>query len=186
MSRTTWRQPVKIADAISGAFLGLGLDNRYRQSEIWSVWPAVVGPQIARHAQPHAISHGRLIVHVTDPVWLHHLSMMRPKVIVALNEKLRTSTVRELILRVGEVAGPCTTSQASLPLSQEPPPDPARVAWVEAMLAPLSDAPFLEALQRLLLRAYRPADQSAPPGKSATLRCSQTTEYDVPTEVKDF
>ena len=157
MSRSAWRQPVRIADAISGAFQRLGLVNRFRQSEIWSVWPMVVGPQIARHAQPHVISHGRLIVHVTDPVWLHHLSMMRPRVIAALNEKLRTSAVRELILRVWEVAEPPTTPPGSPLPTQEPPPDPTQVARVDALLAPLGDPPFREALQRLLLRAYRPA-----------------------------
>lgn len=158
MSRPAWRQPVIIADAISGAFQRLGLDNRFRQSEIWGVWPTVVGPQIARHAQPHAISHGRLIVHVTDPVWLHHLSMMRPRVIAALNEKLRTSTVREIILRVGQVTE-CDTTPLDLPRpSQERPPDPARAAQIEALLAPLGDTPFREPLRRLLLRAYRPVD----------------------------
>jgi len=160
MSRSAWRQPVRIADAISGAFQRLGLDNRFRQSEIWSVWPTVVGPQIAQHAQPHAIFHGRLIVHVTDPVWLHHLSMMRPRLVAALNEKLRTSTVRELILRVGEVAAPPVTAPGPPHPSQEPPADPAQVARVEAVLAPLGDAPFREALQRLLLRATRLDDQS--------------------------
>jgi hypothetical protein len=159
MSRSTWRQPVRIADAISGAFQRLGLDERFRQSEIWSIWPTVVGPQIARHAQPHAIFHGRLIVHVTDAVWLHHLSMMRPRLISALNERLRTSTVRELILRVGEVAVPPATPPGPPQPSQEPPPDPARVARVETLLAPLGDTPFRQALQRLLLRAYRLADR---------------------------
>jgi hypothetical protein len=158
MSRSAWRQPVQIAEAISGAFQRLGLDSRFRQSEIWGVWPTVVGPQIARHAQPYAIPNGRLIVHVTDPVWLHHLSMMRPKVIAALNKRLRTSTVRELILRVGEIAEPAASALVSPPLSQGPPPDPAQVARVESMLAPLGATPFREALQRLLLRAYRPAD----------------------------
>jgi len=162
MSRGAWRQPVRIADAISGAFQRLGLDSRYRQSEIWSVWSTVVGPQIARHAQPHAISHGRLIVHVTDPVWLHHLSMMRPKVIPALNEALRASTVRELILRVGEVAEPCKTPPGPPHPSPEIPPDPALVERVDAMLAPLGETPFLEALERLLLRAHRSADRDAP------------------------
>lgn len=158
MTRPAWRQPVRIADVISGAFQRLGLDNRFRQSEIWGVWSTVVGLQIARHAQPHAISHGRLIVHVTDPVWLHHLSMMRPKVIAALNEKLRTSSVRELILRVGEVKEPCIPPGSSLHASKETLPDPARVARIEALLAPLGDTPFREALRRLLLRAYRSVD----------------------------
>jgi hypothetical protein len=159
MSRSAWRQPVRIAEAVSAAFQRLGLDSRLRQSEIWTVWPMVVGAQIARHAQPHAIAHGRLIVHVTDPVWLHHLSMMRPRVIAALNERLRTSTVRELVLRVGEVTAPPTPPPGSPRQTEEPTPDPTQVAQVEALLAPLGDTPFRDALLRLLLRAYRPADQ---------------------------
>jgi hypothetical protein len=156
MSRSAWRQPVRIGDAISGAFRRLGLDDRFHQSEIWTVWAAVVGPQIARHAQPHAISHGRLIVHVTDPVWLHHLSMMRPRVVAALNDKLKTSTVRELILRVGEVIAPLESPPGSPHPTVEPSPDPAHIARVEDLLTPLRDAPFRDALQRLLLRAFRP------------------------------
>ena len=161
MSRPTWRQPVRIAEAISLAFQRLGLDHRLRQSEIWSVWHVVVGPQIARHAQPHAISHGRLIVHVSDPVWLHHLTMMRPKVITALNERLRTSTVRELILRIGEVPDPGTAPNRPPLLKKELAPDPARMAQVEALLAPLGEAPFLATLQRLLLRAHRFTDDAS-------------------------
>ena len=161
MSRSAWRQPVRIADAISGAFERLGLGNRFRQSEVWSIWPTVVGPQIARHAQPHAIFHGRLIVHVTDPVWLHHLSMMRPRVIAALNEKLRTSTVRELVLRVGEVAAPPATLPGPPHLNPESSPDPGEVERVEALLAPLGDTPFLHDLRRLLLRASRAADHGS-------------------------
>jgi hypothetical protein len=157
MSQSVWRQPVRIGEAISAAFQRLGLDSRFRQSEIWVVWSKVVGPQIARHAQPYAMSNGRLIVHVTDPVWLHHLSMMRPRVIGALNKSLRASTVRELVLRVGEVAEPVAPALISLSVGQDPPPDPTRVARVETMLAPLGATPFREALQRLLLRACRPA-----------------------------
>ena len=54
MSRPVWRPPVKIGDAISAALQRLGLENRIRQHDIWRVWPLAVGPQIARHAQPHS------------------------------------------------------------------------------------------------------------------------------------
>lgn len=156
MSRSAWRRPVRISEALSAAFRRLGLEERIRQHEIWRVWPAVVGPQIAQHAQPHAIWQGRLIVHVTDPVWLHHLSMMRHRLIPALNEKLQVSVVREMILRVGEMPAPPPAASSASPRTEHvPPPDPAEVARVEALLAPLGDAPFCEALRSLLLRASR-------------------------------
>jgi hypothetical protein len=157
VSRSTWRQPVKIAEAVSITIQRLGFEERFRQHEIWRVWPTVVGAQIVRHAQPHALWQGRLVVHVTDPVWLHHLSMMRHRLIPALNEKLRTSVIREMVLRIGEMrallAGPSSGSAAP---ERVPRPDPANLSRIEALLDPLGDAPFRDALYRLLLRAYRP------------------------------
>ncbi len=156
MKRPGWRQPVAIADALASALERLGLEGRLRQHEIWRVWPTVVGRDIATHAQPHSLSHGRLVVHVTDSVWLHHLSMMRHRLVAALNEKLKPAEVREMILRVGEIA--------SVPASPSPPPtrsdpigevDPACVAAIERALVPLGDAPFRDALRRLWLRASR-------------------------------
>jgi predicted nucleic acid-binding Zn ribbon protein len=156
VSGSTWRRPVKISEALSAAFRRLGLEERLRQHEIWRVWSAVVGSQIAQHAQPHAIWQGRLIVHVTDPVWLHHLSMMRHRLIPALNEKLQVSVVREMILRVGEIPALLPAASSGSPRTQHLPPiDPIEEERVQALLAPLGDAPFCEALRRLLLRASR-------------------------------
>jgi hypothetical protein len=155
MSRSSWRQPVRIVEAIPVAFQRLGLGGRFRQGKIWEVWPTIVGSHIARHAQPHGLWQGRLIVHVTDPVWLHHLSMMRHQVMAALNEKLVGSVVRDLILRIGEVPAMPVQPPKSPGKSQPPPPDPDLQARVEALVAPLGDAPFREELCRLLFRALR-------------------------------
>ena len=155
MSRFAWRQPVRIAEAIPSAFQRLGLEGRFRQGKIWAVWPAVVGLPIARRARPHGLWQGRLIIHVTDPVWLHHLSMMRHRVMAALNEKLGASVVRELVLRIGEVPAMPVYPAASSRGVQAPPLDPALHARVEALMAPLGDVPFREALCQLLLRALQ-------------------------------
>lgn len=154
MSRPGWRQPVKMADAVSAALQKLGLESRVRQHEIWRIWPLVVGPQIARHAQPFSVWQGRLIIHVTDSVWLHHLSMMRHRLVQAVNERLAPAEIREMVLRVGEVP--------VAPVGPSPPPprslstdlvDPARMTEIENSLAPLGDAPYREVLRRLWLRA---------------------------------
>jgi len=150
-----YRHPARIAEIIPQTFQRLGLDARFRQGEIWVVWPKVVGPQIATHAQPHTLWHGRLIVHVTDSVWLHHLSMMRHKLVAALNETLERTVAREILFRIGEIQLP------SLPDASAPPDHcaeavlhPTQVARIEELLVPLSEVPFREALRRLLVRAY--------------------------------
>ena len=160
MSRSVWRQPVKMADAVSATLQRLGMDARIRQHEIWRVWPGVVGPQIGQHAQPHTFWHGRLIVHVTDSVWLHHLSMMRHRLIAALNDQLKPAEVREMVLRVGEIS----IVPAPSPTRPAPPSgdDPGRVAEIEKALAPLGDAPFRDALRQLWLRAAREPASSSP------------------------
>lgn len=168
MSRPAWRPPVRIADAVSATLQRLGLESRVRQHDIWRVWPLVVGPQIARHAQPHSIWHGRLIVHVTDSVWLHHLSMMRHRLVVALNEKLTPAEIREMVLRVGEIAAVPLGAAPKVDARTEPlrTIDPARVAEIDDALAPLGDAPFRDALRRLWLRASRePQASSGSPGR---------------------
>jgi hypothetical protein len=154
MTRSGWRQPVKMADAVSQTLERLGLQGRVRQHDIWRIWSVVVGEQIARHAQPHSMSHGRLIIHVTDSVWLYQLSMMRHQLMAALNERNQPGQVREMILRVGEVAAmpvnPPPGRSQTKPLGTA---DPKRLAEIENALAPLGEAPFRDALRRLWLRA---------------------------------
>jgi predicted nucleic acid-binding Zn ribbon protein len=167
MSRPAWRQPVKIADAVVATLQRLGLEGRIRQHDIWRVWPLVVGPQIAHHAQPHSIWHGRLIIHVTDSVWLHHLSMMRHRLVAALNEQLKPAEIREMVLRVGEVPlAPTGPSLASAGSELTRGIDPTLMAEIDKALAPLGDAPFREALRRLWLRASKaPASTTEAPRK---------------------
>lgn len=154
MSGSNWRQPVRIGDAVSATLQRLGLEGRIRQHGIWRAWPQTVGPEIAQHAQPHSLWHGRLVVHVTDSVWLHHLSMMRHRIVEALNERLRPSEIREIVLRIGEVVAVPMDPAPQRPLpGPEGRIDPARVAEIERTLAPLGDAPFRDALRKLWLRA---------------------------------
>ncbi len=156
MSRPEWRQPVKIADAVSAALQRLGLESRVRQHDIWRIWPLVVGPQIARHAQPFSVWQGRLIGHVTESVWLHQLSMMRHRLVRAVNDRLAPAAIREMVLRVGEVpAAPVGPSAPPPRPASVAAVDPARMAEIENALAPLGDAPFRDALRQLWLRASR-------------------------------
>lgn len=161
MTRGALRHPIGIADAVTDTLKRLGLEERVRQGEIWRVWPKVVGPQIARHAQPQAVWQGRLVVHVTDSVWLHHLSMMRRQILVAINARYGGHPFRDLILRVGEVVpGPAVPSSGRGVEEEPPPPDPAATAKIDELLTPLADAPFRTALRRLLWRAAQASGRS--------------------------
>jgi hypothetical protein len=149
-----WRNPVRIADAVTATFSRLGLEPRLREHAIFRVWPAVVGQAIARHAAPESLRNARLLIHVTDPIWLHHLSMMRHRILEALRVRLGPSAVRELVLRIGEVSPPPSPSAAPAG-ERAAPPDAARLAEIEAIVAPVKDDEAREAFRRLLLRRER-------------------------------
>jgi hypothetical protein len=148
-----WKPPVAVAEAVQQTLVRLGLDAGVRQREVWRVWGSVVGPQIARHAQPHTVSHGRLIVHVTDSVWLHQLSMMRHRLLAALQEAQGGASLREIVLRVGEVEVP--PIEAGPQAEPESPVAPERRAAIRELVGSLGDAPCRDALERLLTRAAR-------------------------------
>jgi len=162
MNRPVWRQPVQIADAVSATLQRLGLAGQVRQHELWCVWPQAVGPEIAQHAQPHSFWHGRLVVHVTDSVWLYQLQMMRHRLVAALNERLKPAEIREIVFRVGEVAAPPIGQSTHPPRSESTGGvDPLRVAEIDRTLASLGDVPFRDALRQLWLRAVQ--DSTAGP-----------------------
>ncbi len=162
MSRAGWRPPVRVGDAVAATLEKLGLEAGVRQHEVWQIWASVVGAQIALHAQPHSFSRGRLLVHVTDPVWLHHLRMMRHDVLAALNRKLHPIEIKEFVLRIGEFPAIMPeTSPTPVSVRAQELTESERAA-IEAALAPFGDAPFREALQRLWTRAAREAKARTP------------------------
>jgi hypothetical protein len=145
-----WRKPVPIGEALSSTFARLGVEARVREHEVFRIWPSVVGEAIARHTEPQGLKQGRLVVHVTDPVWLHHLSMMRHRILEAMRERMGATAVREVVLRIGEVSmRPAIAPARSEPV---PPPDPVRLAEIETIVAPVKDEEARQAFRRLLLR----------------------------------
>ena len=69
-------------------------------ARIWKVWNDVVGPAIARHAQPHWIKDGRLRVQVSDPIWLQELGFAADDIKQRLNRKLGRTSVERLEFRL--------------------------------------------------------------------------------------
>jgi predicted nucleic acid-binding Zn ribbon protein len=71
---------------------------------IWPVWDDVVGPPVARNAQPEKIRHGTLFVKVSSPVWMQQLQFMKELIAEKLNERLRAHVVKNIFFIVGTVA----------------------------------------------------------------------------------
>ena len=80
----------------------LGLEQRLQVSQVFYLWPSIVGSDIARHAQPVSLRNGFLIVAVDHPVWLQELARYhKPLILQKVQERVGKKTVRDIVFRIG-------------------------------------------------------------------------------------
>jgi predicted nucleic acid-binding Zn ribbon protein len=81
---------------------GLGLEQRLQQSQVFVLWPEIVGADIAKHAQPVSLRNGLLVVAVDHPVWLQELSRYHKSLLLQnIKERVGKTTVRDIVFRIG-------------------------------------------------------------------------------------
>jgi len=95
------RFPTPVAALLAETFRGKPLEKRLGEAEIWRVWEAAVGPQIAGKARPSGFRDGVLTVMVTSAPWMQQLNFMKMDIVERLNGKLGKSLVREIYLKSG-------------------------------------------------------------------------------------
>lgn len=74
----------RLGSLVPGA-LGKGMPAERR---VAVVWPEVVGPEVARNAQPRTLRAGRLVVATSSSVWAQTLQHMAGEIVPRLNEAL--------------------------------------------------------------------------------------------------
>ncbi len=138
----------KLSTTIDKILKARGMQNRLPEYRISSQWINVVGPAIARHAQPRTLRGGRLLVIVDSPAWMQQLSLLKPEIIEKLNNNLDMDTIRDLTLKLGEIA--------SLPMqSPEREQVPAIITQEEReviaqSIHDVSDSEIREAIKRMI------------------------------------
>jgi predicted nucleic acid-binding Zn ribbon protein len=81
---------------------GLGLEQRLQQSQVFFLWPQIVGADIARHAQPVSLRNKLLIIAVDHPGWLQELSRYhKPLLLQKVRERIGQTAVRDIVFRIG-------------------------------------------------------------------------------------
>lgn len=80
-----------------------GLGGRLSEYRVFGQWEKSVGPVIARHAQPQTVRGKKLTLIVDSPAWMQQLSLLKPEIVEKLNRTLGKETIKDIILRIGEV-----------------------------------------------------------------------------------
>ena len=87
---------------VPGVMKGLGLEQRLQQSQVFFLWPQIVGPDIAQHAEPVSLRNGNLVVAVDHPIWLQELSRYHKTLLLQkIKERIGTKAIRNIVFRIG-------------------------------------------------------------------------------------
>jgi len=95
--------PQPLSRVMQDSIAGSGLAERLRETEIWRVWPDVVGATLTGRAQPVRIINGTLTVAVSSAPWMQELSFMTTMMKEKINLRLGADVVREIVLKSGRV-----------------------------------------------------------------------------------
>ncbi|MCS7228572.1 MAG: DUF721 domain-containing protein [Candidatus Kryptonium sp.] len=91
------RGPVLFGKALDEFLKNMGVERPVKEGMAIEKWNEVVGPYIANVSKPEKIENGVLYVKVINPVWKHHLFMLRREIINKLNDSLKFNAVREIV-----------------------------------------------------------------------------------------
>jgi predicted nucleic acid-binding Zn ribbon protein len=137
----------KLAKTLGKILKARGMQARLHEYRIGNQWDRTVGPAIARHAQPQGLRAGKLALVVDSPAWMQQLSLMKPELIEKLNRDLGRETVKDITLKLGEVA----SGNKSSP--EEELPRPALSAEerekIEGSVKDIAEPSIREAIRRL-------------------------------------
>jgi predicted nucleic acid-binding Zn ribbon protein len=76
----------RIGDILPAVLKSAGLDKKLRDREILTIWPTVVGEEIATRTTAVKIENGVLYVHVEHSVWLQELHFMEKEILKKLKK----------------------------------------------------------------------------------------------------
>jgi hypothetical protein len=95
--------PRPLPGLLQESLRGLALGERLRETEIWRIWPEVVGPGLVNRARPLRIINGTLTVAVSSAPWMQELRFMTGLIKDKLNSRLGAEVVRAIVLKAGRV-----------------------------------------------------------------------------------
>lgn len=76
----------------------MGLEQKFKEREICEVWPEVVGQMIASRTKQLDVANGKLFVTFTSAVVKNEIMMVKEGLVRALNEKVGSDVVKEIII----------------------------------------------------------------------------------------
>jgi hypothetical protein len=129
-----------------------GLESRLSEYRVLGQWEKAVGAVIARHARPQSVRGRKLTLVVDSPAWMQQLSLLKPELVEKMNKNLGRDMIREVTLKLGEVAPSAAPEEEAPPvrvsLSRE------ERATIETYLEEIRDPDTRESIRRVIEKDF--------------------------------
>ncbi|HEX2049006.1 MAG TPA: DUF721 domain-containing protein [Actinomycetota bacterium] len=99
--RDSYDDPVRLRDALGGATARFGLRDPVATGRLWAAWRDVVGPEIARRAEPTSLRDGVLRVRAESPAWATEIGYLADEIRRRADEVVGRGTVVEVRVWTG-------------------------------------------------------------------------------------
>lgn len=151
----------RLGIALEQSLKRFDLSTRLNEYSVWPIWNDVVGPTVARNAQPEKIRNGTLFVKVTSTVWMQQLQYMKDVILEKLNQRLGTEIVKKIFFVAGRLDAEIEIqSEPLLPTATKPATQVTKLD--QQFLDTVGDPEIRKALQRLFNTYSRRGKKSGP------------------------
>jgi hypothetical protein len=169
-------RPEPLARALKGALAGLKLDQRLRESQVMALWPEIVGEVTASKTRPLHVNRGTLVVLVSSSAWAHQLSLLKPRLLASIEQRVGPGIIRDLRWKTGVAGDHAVEQSESAPsrrrLAAEQPALPQEeLAAINRMASGVEDEKLAAGFERLLVAHARRKQRLKAAGWEACTRC---------------
>lgn len=121
--------------------------GRFELHQVFARWPALVGAEVSRQAQP-SLFRGRVLwVDVSDPIWLQQLQFLKMDLLAKLNKSLDGERVDDIRFQLAREPL-CEPQGPSTPSGPRPEPDEDEALAMDRLLQTVPDPDLRQAMKR--------------------------------------
>jgi predicted nucleic acid-binding Zn ribbon protein len=93
--------PPRLSEVLDPAAQRAGIEGGAKVGIVWNKWVAIVGPEVARHAEPTSLRAGVLRVRADSPAWAGELAYFGGEITRRANDEIGAPLVREVRVWTG-------------------------------------------------------------------------------------
>jgi predicted nucleic acid-binding Zn ribbon protein len=99
-SRASDKEPLPLRHSLDQLARSLGNPGARAAGKAFAQWERLVGPSLAAHARPVAVTAGRLVVEVDNPAWATQVRWLAPQLLARLAEAAGEEVAEGVDVRV--------------------------------------------------------------------------------------